>query len=692
MAFIDIENIGKIEIPDNLSEIQQDEIAQQVIGDYAEARTAIAPDGAGQALARETGLMTRAAINPITVGAAAGAAIGAPIAGIGAVPGAIAGGAAGLLTDIGSRVYSSLTGTGKPLSELLEDIKTDIGLPRPATSGERIRSDIAETTTGIAGGMALGKLATQAASPLLRGVGQVLTERPVMQTASGATSALASGATREGGGGQVEQTIAGLAGAIAPTAGPLTQAATQNLLRQNVTREAIRKNIETFAAAGTTPSAGQATGLTSIQGAETTAGRMIGSVQMMREKAIKQQAEIGARTKQIAEELSMVKEPTVAGAGIQRGVEEVFLPRARAIERGLYNNLDTVIPKVKPVKASNTYSALEQLSQPIEGAPSLSRNQLIMSQEIGLLKNDLETDLLNAQGDIPFSALKGLRSKIGEKLSSVQLMSNVTQGQYKKIYGALSQDLQIAAEEAGPKAVTALSRANQYTRALHQRMEKLQSFIDKNEPEKIYRAAFEGADLGATRISAVMKSLPKPEQKAIVSSFVAKMGKSLPGQQDAAGDLFSTQTFLTNWNKLSPEAKGVLFSRFGSQYTSNMEKIAQTSSIIREGSRVLANPSGTAGAFAPTATLSVLAGSAGAGKFGLAAGVAGLSLAANVMGRVLINPKFVNWLASNREVPNSAIPGAIANLATIARRDDDADLAEIVRLLQEQQANKKAGR
>jgi len=689
MAFIEIDNIGKIEIPDNLSEAEQDAIAQKVVRDYSEAESVVGPQGVGEQLAREAGLTTRAALSPTTIGMGIGAAIGAPIAGVGALPGAAAGATAGFLTDIGSRVYSSLTGQGRPLSDILDEIKTDIGLPRPATPGERMRANIAETTTAMAGPMGVGKLATQAVSPVLQGVGRTLTERPAMQAASGVTSAIASTLAEEAGADPVTQTVAGLGGAMAPSARQLIGATARPLLRAGATQEEIRRNIESFAAAGTTPSAGQATGKGVIQGLETSAGRMPGSVAMMRRKAVQQQAEVGEKTRQIAEELSGVKEPAVAGAGIQRGVEDVFLPRARAIEGGLYNNLDTVIPKVKPVKAANTYSALEQLSRPIEGAPALSRNQLIMSQEIGQLRNDLEADLLNAQGDIPFSALKGLRSKIGEKLSSVQLMSNVTQGQYKKIYGALSEDLRVAAEEAGPKAVTAFNRANQYTRALHDRMDKLNSFIAKNEPEKIYRSAFEGSELGATRLRAVMQSIPKPEQKAVVSSFISRMGKALPGQQDEAGDVFSTERFLTNWNRLSPEAKTTLFGRFGDKYSKNMEQIARTAAKIREGSRILANPAGTAGAATQTATYAATAGSLGAGKYGIVTGLVGLGIAANVIGRAFINPKFVNWLAQNSEIPNDAIPGAISSLNTIAQNTKDQDLSDIVDLLRKEEAAKR---
>jgi hypothetical protein len=309
-----------------------------------------------------------------------------------------------------------------------------------------------------------------------------------------------------------------------------------------------------------------------------------------------------------------------------------------------------------------------------------------------LLKNDLESDLLNAEGDIPFSALKELRSRIGQKMSSVNLASNVQQATYKKIYGAISDDLREAARESGADALTALSRANKYTKSFHERIDKLQGFINKNEPEKIYRAAFEGTELGATRLRAVMQSLPKPEQKAVASSFISKMGKALPGQQDELGDVFSTERFLTNWNKLSPEAKQVLFNRFGSDYRKNLDKIAETASMIREGSRVLANPSGTAAAGVQPATLAVLATAVAAGQYKLLTGLLTASALSRASAKAFTNPKYVNWLAENSNIPTSAIPGAISTLSNIAKEDNDQDLAEIAEQLKRQEISKKIGK
>jgi len=711
MPIVDIEGIGQIDLPDDTTPAEVD----QIVKDYSEAKSAVSPEGIGDYAARQAGLTARAAINPITAGAATGAAIGSIAPGIGTAAGAGAGAVAGLVTDIIPKVYNALiaepTQTGKipSLTEVMDRIKDEMGLPRPATDIERMSGRAIEATSGLMAPIGAGKMAMQAVSPIARGIGQTLTSEPAAQALSTMTGAIGQSLAESSGAGPAEQTAAGLVGALVPSASALrfapipgtgvkapvpimAERAVQTVGRMGATPSEIAKNIETFAAAGTTPSAGQATGKTVLQGLESSVGRIPGAIGVMREKALTQQQEVGRRVEEMAGKLSPVREPTVAGAGIQRGIEDVFLPKSRAIESSLYNQLDEAIPKYTPVKAKNTYEALNKLSSPIEGAPALSRNQMIMSQEIATLKNDLESDLLNNQGDIAFSALKGLRTKIGEKLSSVNLLSNVPQGVYKKIYGALTEDLKEAAKQSGADAVTALSRANKYTKALHARAEKLQGFIDKNEPERIYKAAFEGAGLGATRIRAVMQSLPKNEQKAVASSFISKMGKALPGQQDELGDVFSTERFLTNWNKLSSDSKNVLFNRFGSDFRKNMDKIAETASKIREGSRVLANPSGTAAAGITPASLAVIATAIAGGQYRLLSGLLSASALSRASAKAFTNPQYVNWLAKNIETPPNAIPGAIANLIAISENTNDPDIAEIAKKLKDDEIARKLGK
>ncbi len=72
--------------------------------------------------------------------------------------------------------------------------------------------------------------------------------------------------------------------------------------------------------------------------------------------------------------------------------------------------------------------------------------------------------------------------------------------------------------------------------------------VEKNGgPEKVFQAAMSGTKDGATTLRAVMRSLPEDGQKAVSAAVIKRMGLANPGAQNAAGDAFSPNTFLTNW-------------------------------------------------------------------------------------------------------------------------------------------------
>lgn len=99
-------------------------------------------------------------------------------------------------------------GSGQALSNLLS-------LPTAATADERIASDIAGTTTNAMLGMGAGRAIAQAASPVVAGVGRMLTANPGMQLASAAAAGGAGGYTRETGGNAGSQLAAALAAGVA---------------------------------------------------------------------------------------------------------------------------------------------------------------------------------------------------------------------------------------------------------------------------------------------------------------------------------------------------------------------------------------------------------------------------------------------------------------------------------------------
>jgi hypothetical protein len=292
-------------------------------------------------------------------------------------------------------------------------------------------------------------------------------------------------------------------------------------------------------------------------------------------------------------------------------------------------------------------------------------------------------------GKMPYEAIKKLRTLVGGELENFSLTSDVPRSKWKAVYAALSQDLKGAADSAGPEATSAYNRANNFYNAGTSRIDALSNVLDKSGgPEAIYNAATSGTKDGATTLRTVMQSLPSDGQKVLASTVIRRLGKATPGQQNAAGDQFSMGTFLTNWNKLSPEAKSTLFGRFGSDFSDNMDQVARVASNVRDGSKVYANPSGTSGAYAGVSALTTGVLSLLTGHPGVTAGVAGGAATANLAGRLMTNPTFVKFLAKNVNVPTAGMAENAANLYSLAQKNNDDDLKQAAQLMM-QNAPKK---
>tara|TARA_R110000822_G_scaffold44769_3_gene120038 strand:+ start:2081 stop:4021 length:1941 start_codon:yes stop_codon:yes gene_type:complete len=184
----------------------------------------------------------------------------------------------------------------KPSSQGLQDLMTQIGVPTPQTSQERIVQDVTSAGFGVAGPASLGKYLPKPAQDFF-------TKSLETQGAASVGGALASGAARESDVGPVGQTLGALAGAT--TAGgavgsaPVLARTTREIVRPftEAGREVITGNVlrnlasdaeQAIKAGGTyvpkiggyTPTTAQATrdiGLinaeTAIKGLDVTKGR-----------------------------------------------------------------------------------------------------------------------------------------------------------------------------------------------------------------------------------------------------------------------------------------------------------------------------------------------------------------------------------------------------------------------------------
>lgn len=638
----------------------------------------------------------------------------AAVQGAAALPGMVSDAATGVV----NAGLDQLAGEGngfrfQKVSSALGNIMDQTGVAKPENATERVVQDAATgaatALTGVGAGQAVAKAA---AGPITKALGSMAAAAPGMQAVSGATGAGASGLAREGGGGAVAQGVAGLVGALAPTVVPFAaQAGVRGALRGGEAgRQRVADNIATFEeAAGTTPTLGQATESRALQGAETGLSNVVGSSGIMVRRG-EQQADALAKS---VEDLTARLAPTASGAdageAIARGVA-TFRDNVRNTQERLYNALDKHIAPDAPITVSNTRAALQELNAGIDGAENLST--WFRNAKLSSLESSLVADLKKAAADqapagsrssvmnpaapnldtaaLPYESIKKMRTLVGREMSDANFTSEINRDKWSKLYAALSEDLGATAKAVGPQAEQAWTRASTFTRLASQRMEQISAIVNKEAPEKIFKAATSGLADGGTQINRLMKSMPVENRREVAAAVLQRLGRAKPGQQNELGDAFSSETFLTNLANLSPAARKALFNTSG--FPNLEQKITMMGRMAanrREGSKVFANPSGTA---RQTGMLGWAAALGSALATGSSAGVTaalGAPVLANAAARYVTSPTVVRKLAQRVDVPDALAPSAIAAGARAGNAEERPGLR---RMREAQAARLNAGK
>lgn len=367
-----------------------------------------------------------------------------------------------------------------------------------------------------------------------------------------------------------------------------------------------------------------------------------------------------------------------AGRSISEGIGQ-FINRFKAKSAQLYDDLDKQISPAQMVGASNLETTLQRIMGRGNLTPEfqdLMQSPLIakLSERFGKATSTGKT--IMGQAVLPYETLKELRSFIGSKLDDVGQLSDIPKGDLKQLYGSLSDDLRAAAMSSGTKAQRAFHRADRFYKAGRTRIDDTLEPIRRNRLDAEVFSALMGKD--ATRVRKVMSSLNRDQRNFVASEIFENLGRAKSGQQTAAGDVFSFDTFLTNYDKLRGDRMdGALFGGTPDLHKA-MERLAKVSTATREARKFLPNPSGTAQGIlqygaAGTVGMALMAGDvATAGQMTLLAYVGPY-----ISAKAMTNPKFVNWLADAGRVPINRAPSHLARLSVIAK-DDPETVAEFL--------------
>jgi len=582
------------------------------------------------------------------------------------------------------------------LKEATGNLATHAGLPQPETASERIAQDIVEGGAGAAAGVGVGGVLARAASPIVSAVGQGLAEGVGTQIASGAAAGAGSGAARENGGGEGAQLAAGLVAGLSPTVGAFAgKAAIRGAVRGGEAgRQQMADNIKTFEeSAGITPTLGQATQSRGIQAAETALANVPGSSGLMARRGEQQAQALQNAVEDITQKLSPNANGWGAGEAIAKGVN-AFKDNVKTVQKGLYSKLDEFIPAQTPVQVDRSRQALAALNEGIDGAPNLS--QFFKNSKISSIERAFVDDLdkfakanvapgmqgmgvAPQAGKLPYQAVQKLRSMVGAEIADASLVSDVPRSKWRALYAALSDDLGTAAEAAGPSAQQAWSRANQYTKASIQRLEQLESVVNRDAPEKIFKAATSGLSDGGTQINRVMKSMPIENRREVAAAVLQRLGRARNSAQDEMGAAFSPESFLTNLAAMSAPARTALFANSGFPgLRQKVEQMGKMASLRREGAQVFANPSGTARQAGLLGSVAGVMSAIATGNVAVLAGLGATAAGARLVGSWATNPRLVKSLADTT-VLNPATPAAAINVANQAAQTEQPTFRNRIR-------------
>lgn len=562
-------------------------------------------------------------------------------------------------------------------SENADWLADKLGLPEPETTTERIGGDITSALVGGGGLMSGGRMVANNAAPgLVREAGKFLSAAPGAQVAANTASSAAGSTTREAGGGTGAQVAASLIGGLSPAAirGGSAMAVRGAARGGEAGRKRLEESIEQFDRAGETPTLGQSGVNARTQYAEAALRNAPGGAGVVRQRLEAQAQNMGQRVDELAGDLSPASGAERGGRAVERGITgpSGFMQEFRKKSGELYDQVERLLPQNTPVAAQSTQRVLAELTTPIAGAANTST--VLTNGKVASIAKAFSDDLQAGGGQLSYDAIKRLRTQIGEAIGDSALSPDTPTRQLRALYGAMTEDMtQAALATNNPQVINAAKRANAYYKAGMGRVDEIERVIDRSGgPEAIYRALFAGSREGGTTLRRVMQSLDGQGQRDLAAVTLRRMGRANPGAQDELGEVFSPETFLTNWNRMAPEAKRALFDRFGPTFRGDLDAIAGATARMRDAAQILPNPSGTAPLMAQVTAYGAIAGSIMSGNAPAAGMVVGGMAMSNVLAKAFTSPATVRWLAKQTKLPPQALQGQLPALAQIGKTDPAA--------------------
>lgn len=253
--------------------------------------------------------------------------------------------------------------------------------------------------------------------------------------------------------------------------------------------------------------------------------------------------------------------------------------------------------------------------------------------------------------------MRELRSALRRLSSGMQdtEKNTLSKSDVERLRAAVSRDMQYTLERnaktyaANGQRQTAVrilrsaqlfKRADDFYRLSQARLDVIEKLFSAKSPEAVYKnvaqaAQIKGGDLAKLR--ALAKVLRSDERAEFASGVLSQLGRPIASARGFSQEIgFSVTSWLTNWNKMSPEAKRLIF---GDQHALALDKLARVARRLADvEAQVNSSRSGT--------HLTNIAGIASAGT-ALATGnilpILGPALSGYTASLLLSRPAYATW-------------------------------------------------
>lgn len=292
------------------------------------------------------------------------------------------------------------------------------------------------------------------------------------------------------------------------------------------------------------------------------------------------------------------------------------------------------------------------------------------------LRDTLATRFPNG---VTVQGIRGMRTQLRDRFFSAGLRGSDAERRVMGVVNDASDDVAEALTNAGRSEAADLYRAAD--RAWAARVQVLDNVIipiigrqGERSGTQVFQSLQAAARGNGRRLNQFLRALPEDEAGTVRASIISALGRSSAGRQNATGNAFSMDEFLTHWNNLVPSARNALFQGEG---RAAIERLARLSQQTKAAGRY-ANRSRTGGVVMIGAT-------AGAGLSSYGTLVAALA-GQYGMGLLLASPRVANALAiiASARTPQQAA-AAIRRLTPIAARNPElaTEIGDLQRRLSE---------